>query len=84
MLTRTVGARNLVNLTGETAHEGATAVKLLWLRENERRVWHDLALILPPKDFLRYRLTGMAATCPFDATASLLGKPLPVEVRRFD
>lgn len=74
-LVKTVGARNLVNLTGETAHEGATAVKLLWLKESERRVWHDLALILPPKDFLRFRLTGTIGTCAYDATASLLGNP---------
>jgi len=70
-----VGARNLVNLTGESAHTGATAVKLLHLKETERRVWHDLAMVLPPKDFLRYRLTGQAATCAYDATASLLGNP---------
>src|ERR1043165_6417904 len=48
LLNRTVGARNLLNLASGQAHAGATAVKLLWLRENEKRVWHDLGVVLSP------------------------------------
>ncbi len=74
-LTQKVGARNLLNLASGPAHAGATAVKLLWLRETHKRVWHDCAHLLSPKDFLRYRLTGTAVTDACDAAASLLFNP---------
>ena len=68
-LTQKVGARNLLNLASGPAHSGATAVKLLWLRDTHKRVWHDCAHLLSPKDFLRYRLTGTAVTDACDAAA---------------
>ncbi|MEK7412834.1 MAG: FGGY family carbohydrate kinase, partial [Planctomycetota bacterium] len=36
---------------------------------------HDLAMILPAKDFIRLRMTGVAATDACDATATLLFNP---------
>ena len=75
LLNRTVGARNLLNLASGAAHSGATAVKLLWLRENEKRVWHDLGAVLSPKDFLRYRLCETLVTDASDASATLLFNP---------
>jgi xylulokinase len=74
-LNKTVGARNLLNLASGPAHSGAAAVKLLWLRENEKRAWHDLGIILSPKDFLRYRLCETAITDASDAAATLLFNP---------
>lgn len=35
-------------------------------------IWRDAAWLLPPKDYLRFRLTGEAATDPIDAAGSLL------------
>jgi xylulokinase len=75
LLNRTVGARNLLNLASGAAHAGATAVKLLWLRENEKRVWHDLGVVLSPKDFLRFRLCETLVTDASDAAATLLFNP---------
>jgi xylulokinase len=75
LLNRTVGARNLINLASGPAHAGASAVKLLWLRENEKRVWHDLGVVLSPKDFLRFRLCETLVTDASDAAASLLFNP---------
>lgn len=75
LLNRTVGARNLINLASGTAHAGATAVKLLWLRENEKRVWHDLGVVLSPKDFMRFRLCETLVTDASDASATLLFNP---------
>lgn len=72
---RQVGPRNLANLSGGTATAATTAAKLNWLKGNEKRVWHDLAWILPAKDFLRFRLTGVAATDAGDAAATLLFNP---------
>jgi xylulokinase len=74
-LNKIVGARNLLNLASGPAHSGAAAVKLLWLRENEKRVWHDLGIILSPKDFLRYRLCETVITDASDAAATLLFNP---------
>lgn len=75
LLNKTVGARNLLNLASGPAHTGATAVKLLWLREHEKRVWHDLGAALAPKDFLRYRLCETLVTDASDAAATLLFNP---------
>ncbi len=74
-LTKTVGARNLLNLASGVATSSAAAVKLLWLRDNEKRVWHDLAHILPAKDFLRFRLTDTLVTDACDAAGTLLFNP---------
>ncbi len=72
---RLIGPRNLANISGSTSSTSATAVKLAWLKANEKRVWHDLGWVLPAKDFLRFRLTGVAATDACDASATLLFNP---------
>jgi xylulokinase len=74
-LTKSVGARNLLNLASGLATSQCAAVKLMWLRQHEKRVWHDLAYVLPPKDFLRYRLSGALVTDACDAAATLLFNP---------
>jgi xylulokinase len=75
LLNKTVGARNLLNLASGSAHAGASAVKLLWLRENEKRAWHDLGVVLSPKDFIRFRLCETLVTDASDASATLLFNP---------
>lgn len=72
---RLIGPRNLANISGGGASAASTAVKLVWLKANEKRVWHDLGWILPAKDFLRFRLTGVAATDACDASSTLLFNP---------
>jgi xylulokinase len=70
-----VGTRNLLNLAGAMATSTALAPKLLWLRENEKRTWHDLHFALSAKDFLRFRLTDTAATDACEAGSTLLYNP---------
>lgn len=72
---RRVGLRNLVNLAGAPATNAHTAVKLCWLRDHEKRAWHDLAWVVPPKDFIRFRLTNTLATDASDAMATLMANP---------
>lgn len=72
---RAIGPRNLANISGGIATGATMAAKLIWLRANEKRVWHDLALILPAKDFIRFRLTGVPATDAGDAAATLIFNP---------
>lgn len=51
---------------------GLTALILLWMKHHTPELYHDTGLILFPKDYLRYRLTGEIATDAGDASASLL------------
>lgn len=69
------GARNFANLTGSAPTTASGAVKLLWLQANHKRAWHDCALVLPPKDYLRLRLTGTVGTDATDACATSLYNP---------
>ncbi len=70
-----VGARNLLNLAGGPATASCTAAKLLWIRANEKRVWHDCHQVLSAKDFLRLRLTDTLGTDANEATGTLLFNP---------
>ncbi len=74
-LIKTIGAKTLLNLASGQASSAACATKLLWLRDHEKRAWHDLAYVVPAKDFIRYRLTGQLMTDAGDAAATLLFNP---------
>ena len=58
-------------LTGNLAMPGFTAPKILWLRRHEPELYARIAKVLLPKDYLRYRLTGVMATDPSDAAGTL-------------
>lgn len=51
---------------------GLTALILMWLKNNEPELYVSTSRILFPKDYLRYRLTGILGTDAGDASASLL------------
>jgi len=51
---------------------GLTALILLWMKHHTPELYYDTSVILFPKDYLRYRLTGKIATDAGDASASLL------------
>ena len=68
----TVGFDRLVELTFNTALAGFTAPKILWLRQNEPEVYARVCKVLLPKDYIRYRMTGMFATEVSDASGTLL------------
>ncbi|MDP9379562.1 MAG: xylulokinase [Chloroflexota bacterium] len=71
-ITRTVGAERLVQLAGNPALEGFTAPKVLWVRENEPDNFERAVLLLLPKDYVRFRLTGDVAMEISDAAGTLL------------
>lgn len=58
-------------ITGNLAMPGFTAPKLLWLREHEPDVFARTRLVLLPKDWLRLKLTGEAASEMSDAAGTL-------------
>jgi xylulokinase len=59
-------------LAGLPAVAGFTAPKLLWLQAHEPKRFKQIAMVLAPKDFLRFRMSGEFITDPCDASGMLL------------
>src|SRR3954462_14089495 len=74
------GREALIELVANPALTGFTAPKILWVRQNEPKVYAKTKHILLPKDYIRYRLTGQYATDVGDASGTLL---LDVRNRRW-
>lgn len=70
-ITDRVGADRLVGITGNPALTGFQAPKVLWLRDKEPASYDRVARVLLPKDYVRLRLTGAAATDAADASGTL-------------
>lgn len=62
----------LIEFTANPALTGFTAAKLLWVKENEPDVFAKCRHILLPKDYIRYKLTGVFATDMSDASGMQL------------
>ena len=71
-ITDTVGRAGLRRLVGNPALEGFTAPKLLWVRDEEPRLFDRVRTVLLPKDYVRLLMTGQKATEPSDAAGTLL------------
>lgn len=73
-ITRAVGEKRVLELTGNPVLPGFTAPKIVWVREHEPEVYDQIAKALLPKDYVRYRLTqgffsevsGASGTSMFD------------------
>jgi len=61
----------LAEISGNLAMPGFTAPKLLWLRQHEPALFGRLAMVLLPKDWLRWRMTGACVTDMSDASGTL-------------
>jgi xylulokinase len=57
---------------GNAPTAGMAGPILLWLSRHEPDAYRQARWMLPPKDWLRLRLTGQAATDPTDASGTLL------------
>ncbi len=69
---RRLGRARVLEITGNRPSAGFQAPKILWLAEQEPEAHARIARVLLPKDFLRLRLTGTAATDAADASGTLL------------
>ncbi|MFF2587976.1 xylulokinase [Peribacillus butanolivorans] len=69
---KVVGHERLLEITKNPALEGFTLPKLLWVQENEPRIFGKADLFLLPKDYLRYRMTGQIHMDYSDAAGTLL------------
>ena len=71
-ITETLGKTGLRRLVGNPALEGFTAPKLLWVRDEEPRLFDSTRTVLLPKDYVRLLMTGEKATELSDAAGTLL------------
>lgn len=78
-ITRLVGPERLIEIGGSPVATGFQAATVRWLQQEEPDLWRRVRSILLPKDYLRWRLSGVLATEPSDASSTLL-----LDVRRRD
>lgn len=71
------GRKKLISMVANPALTGFTAPKIIWLRQNEPRIYKKVRHVLLPKDYIRLCLTGEYATEVSDASGTLL-----LDVRR--
>lgn len=67
-----VGRQRLIAISGNDALTGLTAPKILWMRQHEPDAYARIRHVLLPKDYLRYRLTGLFAMDKADGSGTLL------------
>jgi xylulokinase len=70
--TEKIGKTRLKEITCNPALTGFTVPKLLWVRDNEPENYRRMRMLLLPKDYVRFRLTGDFATEVSDAAGTLL------------
>lgn len=71
-ITARVGAARLYAITGSPVATGFQAATVCWVQQHAPELWPQVKMILLPKDYLRFRLTGLFATDPSDAAGALL------------
>jgi len=69
---RRIGREKFIQITGNVALPGFTAPKILWVKENEPEIFSQVAHVLLPKDFVRYKLTGDFAMDKADGSGTVL------------
>ena len=67
-----IGRERLIELTANPALPNFTLTKLLWVRKHEPQIFARIAHVLCPKDYVRYRLTGIYAMDVQEASGTLL------------
>lgn len=71
-ITERVGAARLIEIAGNPALTGFQAPKIVWLRNHEPENFARVAQVLLPKDYIRWRLTGVSGADAADAAGTLL------------
>jgi len=71
-LNNTVGRDVLLSNAANIALTGFTLPKILWMKNNEPELYEKIAMVMLPKDYIAYKLTGIAATDYSDASGTLL------------
>ncbi|HBR02052.1 MAG TPA: xylulokinase [Ruminiclostridium sp.] len=71
-ITGIIGKQRLIEISANPALTGFTAGKILWVRKHEPELWARCAQVMLPKDYIRYKLTGVYATEVSDASGTNL------------
>lgn len=71
-ITETIGKKRLIEINANPALTGFTAGKILWVRKHEPELWSQCVQIMLPKDYVRFKLTGVYATEVSDAAGTNL------------
>jgi xylulokinase len=64
--------KRLMGLAGNPPNPAWTGLKLRWEKENNPSSYDRTAVYLVPKDFINFRLSGVPATDPTEASCSFL------------
>lgn len=64
------GLNALLGITNNRMLTGYTGGKILWMKENEPENYARTKVVLNPKDYIRYRLSGVLATDVSDASGT--------------
>lgn len=64
------GKAGLLRHTNNPMLPGYTGGKILWVRRHEPAIYAQIAAVLLPKDYIRYRLTGLLGTDVSDASGT--------------
>jgi len=67
-----IGKENLAKMTANRVAVGFLGPSLLWVKKHEPELYKQIRWVLLPKDYIRYRLTGVVATESTDASGTLL------------
>lgn len=62
----------LIKSTGNPALTGFTLPKIIWVRQEEPKIYEKIHKMLLPKDYIRFKLTGEFATEVSDASGTLM------------
>jgi len=65
-----VGMERAYGITGHRLNPTYSLSKIMWLRDNEPDAFSRIEHVLQAKDYLSYRLTGVRATDPSDASGT--------------
>ncbi|MBK8045891.1 MAG: xylulokinase [Anaerolineales bacterium] len=71
-ITTLIGAERLYEIAGSPVSTGFQAASVRWVQQHQPDIWREVRMILPPKDYLRWRMTAVFATDPSDAAGALL------------
>jgi xylulokinase len=67
-----IGERRILELTCNPALTNFTLTKLLWVRDHEPEIWKRFRRVLLPKDYVRFRMTGVHAMDVAEASGTLM------------
>ena len=71
-LHKTIGYERVIELTCNPALPNFTLTKLLWVKEHQPEIFAKIAHVLCPKDYVRFRMTGVYAMDMQEASGTLL------------